>query len=139
MNLSQKDQESVKNYTSFLNLERWLSVHPKGPLWFREYATWSEEEGLEKMSDLLEGFGAKHIVTGHNTQLSGKIQMRFGGRVFIIDTGMLIDWYEGGGASALEILGGKFTAFYLDGSKVLIDPKSSQKSADLPAPQRDHR
>ena len=48
------------------------------------------------------------------------MKSRFGGRVFIIDTGMLFDVYEGR-PSALEIRDGHFTAVYL-GERVRLYP-----------------
>jgi hypothetical protein len=54
----------------------------------------------------------------------GHIRSRFGGKVFLIDTGMLSTYWQGGRASALEIhAGDKFTAQYLDGQDVLFEEK----------------
>jgi hypothetical protein len=68
------------------------------------------EKGLNKMLDHL---GAHYIVVGHTVLPGHTITVRFGGRVFLIDTGMLSAYY-GGRASALEIQAGKFTAYYAD-------------------------
>jgi hypothetical protein len=45
--------------------------------------------------------------------------MRFEGKIFLIDTGMLSSYYRGGGASALEIQDGGFTAIYLNSREEL--------------------
>ena len=93
-----------------------------GPLWFRGYDQWSEEEGAEHMGKLLEAFQATHIVVGHTVQKGGRIRPRFGDKVFLIDTGMLSSYYPGGRASAMEICGdAKFTARYMDQQVVLLD------------------
>ncbi len=98
----------------FLAFGSWLSTHPDGPLWFRGFAQWSEEEGAEQVSQLLKTYGVKRFVVGHTPQLPVRIQMRFQGKIFLIDTGMLSSYYQGGGASALEIRDGKVAAIYLD-------------------------
>jgi hypothetical protein len=63
---------------------------------------------------LLDRYGAKRFVTGHTPQQDGRITVRYGGRVILIDTGMLTDVYKGR-ASALEIDGEKLTSMYVDG------------------------
>ena len=60
--------------------------------------------------------------SGHTVQDEGRIEVRFDGRVFLIDTGMLSSVYTGGQPSALVIEDGAFTAIYTDGSsEVLVD------------------
>jgi calcineurin-like phosphoesterase family protein len=106
----------------FLRFQDWLSVRVDGPLWFRGYDHWSEEEGAPQVSRLLEAYKATHLVVGHTPQKGGRIQLRFANKVFLIDTGMLSSYYPGGRASALEICGGtKFIAVYLDQQVVLLD------------------
>ena len=95
-----------------LDFGSWLSTHPDGPLWFRGFAQWSEEEGAKKLPQLLKAYKVKRFVVGHTPQLPVRIQMRFQGGIFLIDTGMLSSYYRGGGASALEIKDGKVTAIY---------------------------
>ena len=124
-----KDQQ----LKDFLTFGSWLSTHPDGPLWFRGFAQWSEEEGARQLPQLLKAYEVKRFVVGHTIrsllgtiggstlQLPVQIQMRFQGKIFLIDTGMLSSFYQGGQASALEIQDGKFTAIYLDGRKELGD------------------
>ena len=83
----------------------WLSVVSDGPLWFRGYDQWTEEEGAAQINKILEAFTAKHIVVGHTVQKGGRIRPRFDSKVFLIDTGMLSSSYPGGRPSALRILG----------------------------------
>ncbi|MFZ0938217.1 MAG: metallophosphoesterase, partial [Candidatus Sulfotelmatobacter sp.] len=81
------DQQRQSELRQFLGYGEWLSVKADGPLWFRGYDQWSEEEGAEHMGKLLEAFKATHIVVGHTVQKGGRIRPRFGDRVFLIDTG----------------------------------------------------
>ena len=110
----------------FLKWGDWLSVRVDGPLWFRGYDRWSEEEGAAQVSKILEAYKATHIVSGHTVQKGGRIRPRFGNKVFLIDTGMLSSYYVGGRPSALEICGGaKFIAVYMDQQVVLLDSAGS--------------
>jgi hypothetical protein len=88
----------------------WLSLHADGPLWFRGYNSWSEEEGEPKARELTGIFGVKRIVVAHTPQANRQIRQRFGGKIFLIDTGMIA-----GTPSALEISGGRIRALYLEG------------------------
>ena len=117
------NEERKAKIQEFLKHVDWLSVRVDGPLWFRGYDKWSEEEGEPQASKVLESYKATHIVVGHTVQKGGRIRPRFGNKVFLIDTGMLSSYYPGGRASALEICGdGKFIAVYLDQQVVLLDP-----------------
>jgi hypothetical protein len=110
----------------FLKFQDWLSVRVDGPLWFRGYDHWSEEEGVPQASKVLQAYKARHLVVGHTVQKSGRIRPRFDNKVFLIDTGMLSSYYPGGRASALEICGdGKFIAVYQDQQVVLLDSAGS--------------
>ena len=108
-----RKEDKVTLLKEFLNFGTWLSTHPDGPLWFRGFAQWSEEEGAQQLPQLLKAYRVKRFVVGHTPQLPGQIQVRFRGKIFLIDTGMLSSFYQGGGASALEIQDGTFTAIYL--------------------------
>jgi hypothetical protein len=103
-------------YAELADAEHWFVYSEGGPLWFRGAARWDEETKTEEMTELLAGVGAKRMVCGHTPQVGGHIEVRFGGRVFLIDTGMLSSFYTGGRPSALVIEDGAFTAVYGDGS-----------------------
>jgi hypothetical protein len=78
--------------------------HPDGPLWFRGFAMWDDTEGAARMSALLKHYRVKRFVTGHTVQPDGRIKTRFGGALFLIDTGMLAGrYYPSGRASALDV------------------------------------
>jgi Calcineurin-like phosphoesterase len=121
------NNERQTKIQEFLKHEDWFSVRVDGPLWFRGYDQWSEEEGATQASKLLEGYKATHIVVGHTVQKGGRIRPRFGDKVFLIDTGMLSSYYPGGRASALEICGDakEFIAVYQDQQAVLLDGTGS--------------
>jgi hypothetical protein len=120
------DDERQAKILEFLKFQDWLSVRVDGPLWFRGYDQWSEEEGAQQASKLLEAYKATHIVVGHTVQQGGRMRPRFGNKVFLIDTGMLSSYYPGGRPSALEICGdAKFVAVYLDQQIVLLDSAAS--------------
>lgn len=118
--------ELESSILQFLKFQDWLSVRVDGPLWFRGYDQWSDEEGSSQVDKILGSLKANHLVTGHTVQRGGRIRSRFGGKLFLIDAGMLSSYYPGGRASALEILNNaKFTAKYLDQEVVLLEPVTS--------------
>ena len=120
------NNERQAKIQEFLRHQDWFSVRVDGPLWFRGYDLWSDEEGAPQVSKLLEAYKATHLVVGHTVQKGGRIRPRFGNKVFLIDTGMLSSYYPGGRASALEICGdAKFIAVYLDQQVVLLDSAGS--------------
>ncbi len=108
---------------------RWLIRSADGPLWFRGNARWDEESHTAEVVELLAGVGAQRVVGGHTVQDEGRIEVRFEGRVFLIDTGMLSSVYEGGRPSALVISDGTFTAIYPDGSEELLVRKALPEAA----------
>jgi hypothetical protein len=117
------DEQKQARLIRFLGYGEWLSVRVDGPLWFRGYDQWSEEEGAAQIGKVLESYNAKRIVVGHTVQKGGTMRPRFNNKVFLIDTGMLSSYYPGGRASALEIQGDtKLTAKYMDQQVVLVEP-----------------
>ena len=114
--------------SQLLQFPDWASVRTDGPLWFRGYDQWSDEEGNAQLVKILQAFKADHFVTGHTVQKQGRVRERFGGKVFLIDTGMLSSYYPGGRASALEIENKvKFTAEYMDQKTVLLEPATTSE------------
>ncbi len=94
-----------------LNIGGWFTVHPSGPLWFRGYARWPEDEGTADIVRLLDRYEAARFVVGHTVPSTKRITSRLDGKVFLIDTGMLASHYRGR-ASALELHGEQLTAIY---------------------------
>ncbi len=130
-----EDQRHMKWLEDFLSYGQWYSVHPDGPLWFRGFADWPEAEDA-KVRSVLQQMGAEHAVVGHTPQPDRSVRSRFGGKVFLIDTGMLSTYYKGGQASALEISGGKFTAIYHDRRNVLLEAGGATSPARSSAAPR---
>jgi hypothetical protein len=104
----------------------WLSLDENGPLWFRGFAQWSDEEGEAELGGVLERFGARHFVVGHTPQ-PGAIKMRFDGAVFLIDTALVFGPEAEGIASALEVKEGIFSAIYREDRTVLWDANSGPR------------
>jgi hypothetical protein len=112
-----------------LKVPDWLVFSPDGPLWYRGYSSEPEEKLAKDLERTLARLHARRIVTGHTTTVSRRITSRFNNRVLLIDTGMMADG-SGGRASALEILNGRFTAYYSGGEQqVLLAP-----AGEVPAP-----
>jgi len=126
------DGEKQRMISQLAGIGHWLCMREDGPLWFRGYDEWSEEEGTQQMEKTLSAYNATHIVIGHTVQKSAHIRCRFGGRTFLIDTGMLSSYWRGGRASALEILaGGIFNALYLDGQEEIFDEKAIESTGKV--------
>ena len=96
-------------------------LHPEGPLWFRGFSAWTDDDGAPRMAALLQKLRVTRFVTGHTPQPGGRITKRFGGALFLIDTGMLGGkFYPNGRASALEIVGDSVKAIYEDRVESLV-------------------
>jgi len=83
-----------------------------GPLWYRGLADGTATDA--DVTAVLTALGARAIVVAHTPMDDNKIQVRFGGRVLSIDTGMLGGtFYKDGVPSALEFKDGGATAIYI--------------------------
>ena len=123
-------EEQKQKLSPFLSLNDWLCISQTGPLWYRGYDEWSDQDGTPLAESLLHAYGVVAIVVGHTVQKTLNIRSRFGGKVFLIDTGMVASASHAGRASALQIQGKtKFTAIYLDGETVLYE-KTAVKSVN---------
>jgi calcineurin-like phosphoesterase family protein len=107
--------EEVNALTSFAN---WLTIHENGPLWFRGYARLPDADAEALAGKVTQAMGVTRLVMGHTTE-PGSIVQRFGDKVYLIDTGMLRGYVDGGQASALEIADGHVRAIYPDSTKTL--------------------
>jgi hypothetical protein len=116
------DVAILREAFDIMKIDQWAIVAAEGPLWFRGYANWPEDEASRaKVTAFLDQQGLQRIVVGHTPQRDGRIAARFQGRVFIIDTGMLAEVYKGR-PSALEIRGAVVNAIYEDGVVPLSTP-----------------
>ena len=90
----------------------------EGPLWFRGYATWTDEEGAPEVAAQQKRYRVHRFVSGHSPQRDGRITERFGGAMFLIDTGMLgPPPFPAGRPSALVIEGDVARPLYLPTDK----------------------
>jgi len=116
----------------------WMQLDGNGPLWFRGYAEWTEEEGNPRIDEILEAWGVEMLVVGHTPSPEGMIRSRFGNRVFLLDTAMTYSNYAGvdGRPSALEIRDPRYTAVYDDDR---IDLTGNSGDAQAPSLRQDLR
>jgi hypothetical protein len=106
-------RQALATLLPLLNIGTSSLFSPDGPVWFRGFATWSEQEGDPHVTALLQRFRARRLVVGHTVQKG--ITERFDGRLFLIDTGMLgAPYFPSGRPSALEITGDKTRPIYLN-------------------------
>jgi hypothetical protein len=125
--LAQKAGEAVGDHVTpaFITLlklipeiPKWGLLEAEGPMWYRGFATVPETDAA-LFDPLLTRYKARRFVTGHTPQLpDAKIRPRLGGRVWVLDTGMLTSHFKGQ-PSALEIQDGRITAIYASGREVL--------------------
>jgi hypothetical protein len=120
--------ERAQTLQDCVSYQDWWLVTDEGPLWFRGFAHWTESDGTPLIDELCATRGVRGFVVGHTTQ-RGRIGTRFGGRVFLIDTGMLSSHYQGGRPAALEIVGDRFNAIYEDRRELLFGDPSVESTA----------
>ncbi len=97
---------------TLLSLGSLTFASPNGPLWYRGWAQGGEAEQTQGLEQVLHQFKVSRMVMGHTVPAAKRITPRFGGKVMLIDTGMLSSVFQGR-ASALEIAGGKFQSIYV--------------------------
>jgi Calcineurin-like phosphoesterase len=137
--LAQKTGEPLPEYVTrefavqlqqLSGVDKWAMVDGDGPLWYRGLAT-LPDSAESSIATLLGRYDARRFVTGHTPQLPGRIKSRFGGRAFLIDTGMLTSYFKGGRPSALEIQDGRLTAIYTSGRESLSDSSGPASKVGL--------
>jgi hypothetical protein len=115
-----RDQRTLEEMQEFLNLQGWMIVSSDGPLWYRGYAQEPEEKLARGLEEMMSRLKVQHIVAAHTITDSRRITPRFDNRVFLIDTGMVLEEKDQGRASALEIQNGQFTAHYSNGEQQVL-------------------
>ena len=120
--LSRRDRAHLEVLFDVQALADWSVIDEHGPLWSRNFARWSDQEGAAAVPTLLKRFGVDRAVVGHSVTARRRIVPRFDGRVFLIDTGMLGEVYQGR-ASAIEFSDSGATAIYLDERVPLTDER----------------
>lgn len=113
--VNEDDATAAKLILPIVNVGASSVLNPDGPLWFRGYSTWTDDEGAPLMAALLKKYKVRRFVTAHTPQADGRITPRFNNTLFLIDTGMLGGkFYTAGRASALEIKGETVTPIYVE-------------------------
>jgi hypothetical protein len=107
----------------------WSVIAENGPLWFRGFASWTQEEGSPLVDRLQQQLGPVRFVVGHTQPETREVTARFDNRVFLIDTG-LSSVYDGGRPSALEIQDGRYVALTLQNQKVLVGAAAAPGALD---------
>ena len=109
------DAAAAEAILPIVNVAASTFVNSEGPVWFRGYSTWTDEEGAPLMEGLLKKYKVKRFITGHTPQPSGRIGVRFNNTLYLIDTGMLDGkFYPNGRPSAVEIKGDVVTPVYVE-------------------------
>jgi hypothetical protein len=124
------DRHHIEMINTVLTMGTSPLLTTDGPLWYRGFDTWTEDEGRQLIQGLLSRYGARRFVTAHSIQKTGRIAARFDGREFLIDTAMS-SVYKTGRASALEIAGDRITAIYNDSKTVLVEGTQPVPSGGL--------
>ncbi len=119
-----------------LDRARWMVADtPDGPLRYRGLAEAPEDTLVDAVTAMLARLHVRYMVVGHTPQSQGEIVPRFGSRVFLLDTGMLTQVYQGR-ATALEIQNGRFTALSTDRDPVELPAPPAATSAARQSPGR---
>ena len=129
------DIPTLREAQGVLDIAKWSLIDPEGPLWFRGYANWDETATSAQVTAFLDQMKLTRVVVGHTPTTDRRIVARYGGRVVVIDTGMLASAYMGN-PSALEIVGPKMKAIYPDGEVELTLPKAARMSVPGATPSR---
>lgn len=96
---------------------------PRGPIWFRGQALCYPYTEAENLDAALGRLGVSRMVVGHTVSPSGRALNRFGGRVILLDTGMLQSVYMGSPA-ALVIEDGRSNVVYADHPGQRLQPEA---------------
>lgn len=92
----------------------------RGPLWYRGFVQDPAPQACAALARSLRALDAARMVVGHTTRRDGRIQVRCGGRLAVIDIGIAAHY--GGNLGALELAGGDAWAVYPSGRVDLEDP-----------------
>ncbi len=92
---------------------RLIIYRSEGPLWFRRLAQYRGKDYEAVIDTILSNLKAKHMVIAHTPLIIRKDMIRFGGKIWIIDTGISEVFRSSGGyLFALIIKNGKFSRKY---------------------------
>ena len=108
------------------------------PVWYRATASCNPVIEVDNTKEVLRSLGADQAVIGHTPTRGSQVRSRMGGRVVMLDTGMLGTHY-GGVAAALVIEAGNMRAHYAgDATAHTLKPETrlvGTRPRDLPVDQ----
>jgi len=108
--LDEQERALLEHYRQ---LEGALLFHPQAPYWYRGSARHPLAEEEPTLAAGLAALGAERAVVGHTPTPDRRVRSRFGGRLLMIDTGMLASYFHGR-ASALELTAAGVRVYYAD-------------------------
>lgn len=97
----------------FLRLADAPELGAAGPLWYRGAIYCKPILARPELEDALAGFDAARIVVGHTPAKDGRVRSLYDGRLVMLDTGMLTQYFHGHPA-ALILENGRLSVRYLD-------------------------
>lgn len=103
----------------FIRLGEAPELGVEGPLWYRGAVFCKAILARPELEDALHGLGVSRIVIGHTPTQDRRIRSWDDGKLVMIDTGMLTQYFHGH-PSALIIEHGKLSVRYLDGGKATV-------------------
>lgn len=101
---------------------------PLGPLWYRGLARDNEGRRGAMVDAVLERYGARRIVVGHDPT-QGVVWPRFDGKVILNDVGLAAHY--GGHFAFLELKDGKAVAHYAGGEVLEVPTNNGERIAYL--------
>lgn len=104
-------QDTVGAAKIMVEMNDALVVRTDGPLWYRGSSLNPVADEQQVVSGVLEHLGARSAVVGHTPSHTGRVAVRFSGKVVMADTGMLTSHYKGRASAVVNDLGSLY-AFY---------------------------
>ncbi|MCG6962267.1 MAG: metallophosphoesterase, partial [Acidobacteria bacterium] len=114
-----------------LQARTWFLLSPGGPLSYHGQGEATDAEVAARTLTTLDALGVQRLVAGRTSSQDGRIHVRFGGRAFLIDTGVPSEGQRNGRPSALEIRDDTVTAIYPEGRVHLVGPEGPSRVTGL--------
>lgn len=111
----------LREAAAIMDIGEWAVIDPQGPMWYRGYADAPDAALDAVLTPFFERNGVTRIAVGHTPQHDARITARLGGRILLMDTGMLTEVYKGR-PSALDLVPGRAAAVYMDREDALPAP-----------------
>ena len=109
-------EDAPKAFKSWQDAARSSTIGERSLIWYRGNVACHPYIEADNIDAILLAHGAKRIVVGHTPTRSREVELRHGGKVVSIDTGMLNAVYRGK-PRALRIVGDALTVLLPDGEE----------------------